>query len=346
DVDWSPDSRSLLFTAQSQGVWRLWRAMAGRPNPRWEPVEASEEVSQLSIARTRGILVSSSGHPDPSIWRGKLAGDGTAVTWGRFIDSKADDIFPGFSRDGRRVVFLSTRTGARQLWVKEETGEERELTRAPQRPSYASWTTAEDLVYSDLRERRMYLFRAGSPSPAPIPLVGTVGSHTTVSPDGQTVYWVKRFYIYQAPARGGSATLLTDEGGFPLRITGDGQWIYYSRHRFSNEIWRVHTKTRRAERVSDRLRPGCWACWAANATDLVYVAAGSAREPATLERKNLATGVVRSLGELPGRLPELGAPMVALSPDGRTVLVGIGEPGQGALRVYTQLPWMAAGGRN
>jgi hypothetical protein len=173
--------------------------------------------------------------------------------------------------------------------------------------------------------------------PAAIP-IGTVGAHTAVSPGGDLVYFVRRFLIMQAPSSGGEPRQVTDEGGFPLRLSPDGNWIYFVRHRYSGEIWRLSRSSGAAERVTDRLRLGCWACWSVNKNALVYVSAGDTGSP-LLERIELATGKLYDLGRIPGRLPPLGFGMITLAPDDTTLAVVVAEPGTGNIEVAETTPW-------
>jgi Tol biopolymer transport system component len=138
----------------------------------------------------------------------------------------------------------------------------------------------------------------------------------------------------RAPISGGKPAQLTDRGGYPLRVSPDGKWIYYAQHRYSDEIWRLRIDDGFTERLTNRLRAGCWACWSVNANALVYVAAGSSG--ARLERLDLASGRTRDLGLLPGRLPPLGLGMLALSPDDRALLAVVAETGTGDLQILTQ----------
>lgn len=164
-------------------------------------------------------------------------------------------------QDGRCIAFLSDRSGEQQLWIRESDGRERQLTFGDLKPGIASWTAKGDMiVFPSLTKRNLYRMGLNGGQPEPIAVRG-VTAHAAVSPDGARVYFVRRFYILQAPIAGGTPTQVTDQGGFPLRLSADGKWIYYVRHRYSSEIWRTRISDGFAERLTNRLRAGCWGCW-------------------------------------------------------------------------------------
>jgi Tol biopolymer transport system component/DNA-binding winged helix-turn-helix (wHTH) protein len=344
DVDWTPDSHAVLFTPERDGKSQLYRVplAQGGKLMKWEPLgERIEGLLQFSASRQTGKVVLAHAQPDQNIWSTQLNAGHGVTGWKRLIASAGEDSFPMYSPDGRRIAFLSDRSGEQQLWIKENDGRERQITFGQLRPGAASWTAKSDvIVFPGLRTRVMYRLALATGQPEPI-AVGSVGSHTAVSPDGASVFFVRRFYIMQAPSSGGTPTQVTDQGGFPLRLSTDGKWIYYVRHRYSSEIWRLRRSDGFAERVTDRLKAGCWACWALNSKALVYVATGE-DDAARLKRLDLTSGETQDLGKLPGRLPPLGLGMLALSPDDRSLVAVVAEPGTGDIQVAEKTLWRPA----
>lgn len=347
-IDWSPDSRSLVVSGEADGVHRLWRIPLGGGRSAWQATtRTASGPMQFSISRKTGRLALALSEADYNIWGARLSAGRAAIRWERVIDSTSSDYFPVFSPDGKRFAFVSERSGERQIWLKEDGKSERQLTFGDMRPAYASWTgNSEEIVFSSLGHRTLHRLRVNDGKAERIPLDGTVGTHTAVSPDGAEVFMARRFYIFQASAEGGPRKLLTDEGGFPLRLSPDGAWIYYALHRFSNQIWRLHRPSGRTERVTDRLQTGCWACWSTDGRTLVYVTDES-RPHGGLERLDIATGRPEPAGVLPGRVPPLGLGTLALAAGSSAVLAVVAEPGVGDVELVDVTPWQpAAAGRN
>lgn len=331
DIDWTPDSQSVLFTPDHVGKSLLWEApIHGRGNvTKREPAGAlTDGLLQFSVSRRTGRLAMGRAETDQNIWRAALNGQHAIAGWERLVGSTGEDAYPTYSPDGRRIAFVSDRSGDSQIWIKEAGGAERQVTFGDLKPGAVSWTASGDtLVFPALRKRVLYRLPLNGSEPEAIP-VGEVGSHTAVSPDGAWVFLVRRFIIMRAPASGGSPVTVTDRGGFPLRLSADGNWIYYVRHRFSSEIWRVRRADGFTERMTNRLWPGCWGCWSIDADSLVYIPIGGANG-AGIERLDLTTRETSFVGALPGRiLPPLGG-MLTLSPDGGSLAAVVSEPGKG-----------------
>ena len=341
DVDWTPDSHSVVFTPQHLVTSQLCQApiaSGGKPAQCLAMGGLAKGMLQFSVSRQTGRLILAHAQPDQNIWRAELQGGQPVRGWERLIASSGEESAPTYSPDSRRIAFLSDRSGDQQLWIKENDGRERQLTFGDLKPGSASWTGNNDeVVFPALRKRILYRMNSDGSSLKPIP-IGEVGSHTAVSPDGAWVYLVRRFFIMMAPSAGGTPTQVTDQGGFPLRLSRDGTWIYYVRHRFSSEIWRVRRADGFTERMTNRLQPGCWGCWSVNDRALVYVPIDHSEAP-RLERMDLATGEVRDLGRLPGRLFPPVSGMLTLSADDHWLAAVVAEPGTGDLQAVEGTPW-------
>jgi Tol biopolymer transport system component/DNA-binding winged helix-turn-helix (wHTH) protein len=252
DIDWTPDSHSAIFTPDRAGKSEVIeaplspRASASRRGP---VGELASGMIQFAVSRATGQMALARADANENIWRAELDDEHSIAGWERLIVSAGENAYPAYSPDGKKIAFVSDRTGGDQLWVRESDGRERQLTFGNLKPGAPSWTGDSDtLVFPALRKRTLYRFRLDSAALESL-RVGEVGAHTAVSPDGTWVYLVRRFLIMRAPSAGGAPTPLTDQGGFPLRLSGDGNWIYYVRHRYSSEIWRV----RRADGFIERL---------------------------------------------------------------------------------------------
>ncbi len=342
DLDWTPDSRSILSSSGDSGASFFWQLnVDGKRIEMKRSGAVAEGPVQFSISRGTGDIVFGLSEPEQNVWRATVNQQQGVTGWQPWITSKARNYFPVYSNSGREVVFLSERSGEDQAWIKDSEGREHQLTAGQLRPWYASWTRNDDaLVFSSLALRKMFTVSPQTRSTAAVPIPSSVGSHTAVSLDGRTVYFVRRFYILAAPIDGKTPPRqLTDQGGFPLRLSSDGKWLYYARNRFSNEIWRVSTASGRAEKVTNRLQPGSWSAWSVSNDSLVYLASTDGCVARKLERLDLISGQVYDFGELPGRLPALGMGALALSPDSKFLLAVVSQPGSGDIHFITDSPW-------
>jgi Tol biopolymer transport system component len=142
----------VLFAAQSQSQEssNLWRIPISPET--WQVSEEPERLTfgtglemQASAASHTGDLVFASGATIADIW--SLSADGTGALR-RLTENTAYDFWPSVSADGRKIMFISSRSGNSDVWVKDlETGKETALTRTPEHENWpeisrdASWFT-------------------------------------------------------------------------------------------------------------------------------------------------------------------------------------------------------------
>jgi Tol biopolymer transport system component len=135
DLDWTPDSHSILFSSNRDGGRRLWRVSVD-PTVSDQPQRLSvgtEDACSPSIPRqgspdaTR--LVYAQQIQDTNIWRveGPFSPVRASVTGGtgspvKLIASTRKDTSPQFSPDGKRIAFASDRSGNEEIWVCDSEG--------------------------------------------------------------------------------------------------------------------------------------------------------------------------------------------------------------------------------
>jgi len=136
---WEPDGKSLIFSARSGDSKNLWRVgispntlkVTGPPR-RVTSGPTLEERPSLASDPGGSIRVAfASLSQNLSIWslpiepnQGKVVGELKRLT-----QDVADDFQPALSPDGAKMVFVSTRSGYQEIWVRDmRTGDESALT--------------------------------------------------------------------------------------------------------------------------------------------------------------------------------------------------------------------------
>lgn len=129
-LTWSPDGREIVFASRRIGATTLWRVAAGGSDTLQSVILAGEDTRypRFGPARTGSRrMVYEQSISDSNIWRQALeTGKDGAVKFSgeprRLISSTRIDGSPQVSPDGRRIAFISTRTGFEELWVVDENG--------------------------------------------------------------------------------------------------------------------------------------------------------------------------------------------------------------------------------
>lgn len=202
---WTADGRELLFitgvSSSNGGVVRV-PVDGTRPAQRIAGLERPTVRLAISPDGARLAFPRDSGNADN--WRIDVANalTGEVVAASTLWDEGAD-----LSPDGRRLVFSSNRTGAREIWVADVNG-----------------------------DNALALTSFGGPVP------GTA----RWSPDGAWIVFDGRpgssSEIFVVPPGGGAMRQLTDAPGEDARPawSHDGRWIYFSSDRSGrSEIWRM-----------------------------------------------------------------------------------------------------------
>jgi Tol biopolymer transport system component len=249
--EWMPDSDEILFSAGG-GLWRL--AISEGSTARRLPfvgedglmpvVSRSQAGQPTRLTYVRSFI-------DTNIWRVEIAAPGEAATSPPVvaISSTRSDTIPHMSPDGRRVTFVSSRSGESEIWLADATGANAvQLTSMGANPGFPRWSPDGEWI--------------------------TFHSN----PDGQGD-------VFVIPAGGGRPRNLTSHPAtdvFPS-FSRDGRWIYFSSSRTGEPlIWKVPAAGGAAVQISPQV--GQLAIESLDGADLYYVGATAPDAPGPLMR--------------------------------------------------------------
>jgi Tol biopolymer transport system component len=121
---WIPDGRGVLYVfgevpnARSPREVRLIDLSNGRPAERTIPFDAN--VARVSLGTH---LVYSQERVDTNIWRARIPSQGEPpAVPERFLDSTVSEYGARYSPDGRKIAFVSMRSGLPEIWVANFDG--------------------------------------------------------------------------------------------------------------------------------------------------------------------------------------------------------------------------------
>ena len=181
---------------------------------------------------------------------------------------------PQFSPDGKRIAYMSTRTGAWQIWVSDTNGANPRQVSFTESAGTPRWSPdgrsiAFDAPYEG--QTRIFVIKVdGNEQARPI-VKGLVPSF---SRDGKWIYFASDqtgdWQVWKAPASGGPEVQVTTNGGFAALESADG-YIYYSKSKDPQpEICRVPVNGGTEACVLEHLRPRTWASWAVTREGIVF----------------------------------------------------------------------------
>ncbi len=318
---WTPDGREIVFASRTGssglGLWRtavMQRARSAKlavgPNTAFAPA-ISRRMNRLAYAERK---------VDTNIWRIDLAAaEGRQPEPVQLIASTHGEWTPSFSPDGKKIAYVSARSGTGEVWVCESDGSNPvRLTLLegplPIKPSW-SWDGQRIAFWVQATVPEGYIVdvNGGVPRRLPGPPGGV--KHPSWSRDGAWLYFcTKPSGIWKIRSDGGGAVQICGKGDMPQE-SPDGKFVYYSDGWPSPlSVWRIPVGGGVENKVLDSVNPST--LWTVTPGGIYHFGVADDRGYSELRLYEFATGKVRKLFTIEHRL-EYG---LSISPDGRTIL--------------------------
>jgi DNA-binding winged helix-turn-helix (wHTH) protein len=181
---------------------------------------------------------------------------------------------PQFSPDGKRIAYMSTRTGPWQIWVSDTNGLHQRQVSFTESAGTPRWSPdgrsiAFDAPYGG--QTRIFVIKVDGNEQAHPIVKGLVPSF---SRDGKWIYFASdqtgEWQVWKILVSGGREVQLTTNGGFAALESADG-YVYYSKSRYPQpEICRIPVNGGTEACVLQHLRPRTWASWAVTREGIVF----------------------------------------------------------------------------
>jgi len=319
-LDWTPNGDSVLFSSNREGGRRLWRvpAVGGQPQPL---AAGGEGASELSASRQGRRLAYSRIAEDYNIWRiGISGGAGRASPPAKLISSTRLDERARYSPDGKRIVFISDRSGNEEVWACDTEGSNCVQLTHFRGPSVGCPRWSPDgrrIAFDSTREGNADVYIVGADGGAARRLTQEP-SHDirpSWSRDGRWIYFSSDrsgdSQLWKTPAEGGTAVQLTRKGGREAFEGPDGTSLYYTKYA-TKGIWRLPVDGGEETLALDRGETGDWAV---TAQGLWFLEPGP-KSVTTVYLYSFATGKLSQIAKLQAQ--EAGH--ISISPDGRWII--------------------------
>ena len=338
-VSWTPDGREIVYSVAEPVANRLWRIPANSATP----ARGSPIADVPAGARNPSISRPAAGHPGRLAFQtinrdvdlylmdvdARLVND--RIESRPFCNSTRIEGSARFSPDGRRIAFVSLRSGAMEIWVagRDGSGLQQVTTLGAVGVLVGGWSPDGTTI----------AFEAAVGGNTDVYLVGSDGGHLhrlTAEPsidgipswsgDGRWIYFASTRAgvvadIWRTAPSGGPATRLTRNGGFEPRESVDGRYLFYLDRPPAGlapgstaRLMRLPLDGGEAEPVVSGLRPFLWSV---TDTGIAFVT----REPDfdAIDVYRSSDQRVARVGRLGFRLPGIWTHMT-VSRDGRWAL--------------------------
>jgi serine/threonine protein kinase len=230
---WTPDGRHLLVVdgvPSSNGGVRRVPIDGSQPSG---PLGGLEHAASLALSRGSGRLAFHRPGIDVDIWRIDLRDPAGS---GRVAPSTLWEEGADLSPDGTRLAFSSNRSGPREIWVADVSGDHalQLTTFGGPVPGTARWSPDQRQVVFDARPQGNSDIFVVPATGGPIrQLTNDRGedARPAWARDGRSIYFASnrtgRSEIWQVPVEGGPAIQVTKGGAANVSVSLDGQWLFY-----------------------------------------------------------------------------------------------------------------------
>ncbi len=324
---WLPDGREFVFSFGAGTNFGLSRIAASKGAlARRISLDASGAV-EPAISRVGNRMAFSSVKFDLNIWRIDLKGPGHKPGLPfRFISSTEVESYPAYSPDGRRIAFVSQRSGTDEVWICDSDG-----SKAAQLTSFGgsaiygpSWSPdSQNIAFTVVQKgtkEDIYAISANGGAPRRLTTHPAEDRWPYWSHDGKWIYFSStrsgREEIWKMPSRGGEAIQITRNSGDIPKESADGKFLYYMKGWPEDvSVWRASVDGDQEVKVLDSVHSA--GQWAVGKEGIYYFRTPDKMEHSDICFYEFATRQIKKVLtiERPVNLPH-----IAVSPDGGTIL--------------------------
>jgi Tol biopolymer transport system component len=338
-IVWVPGSSDIVFSDRKH-LWRVDAPESMRGQAKLQGILSLGQDIQDAATSRRGerlaythVLVHSNiwRMPAPTLGAKPRTGNRESLKPIRegvpFVTSTRDDSAPQFSPDGKRIAFMSSRSGNLEIWACDSDGSNSTQLTSFRGPKVTTprWSPDGQRIAFDSDaegEYDIWVIGANGGKPQRMTTHPANDGNPSWSRDGRWIYFdsarTGNQQVWKIPATGGDAIQVTREGGFAPRESLDGRFLYYTKALINTSLWKIPVDGGEATKVLDGL---------INYTNLdivregiYFVPAPSAAASFSIQFLNLATSQITTVAKLdrPIDLGDSGG--LAVSPDGRWML--------------------------
>jgi Tol biopolymer transport system component len=324
---WSPDGRDIVFSSgndASAGLWRVAAMPSARPR---RLAFASEGASAPAVSRQGDRLAYAVTRSDANIWRIGLRSPGqNPGIPARLIASTRDEESPAYSPDGKRIAFMSGRSGAPEIWVCASDASNAVQLTALGAPvvSAPKWSPdGQNIAFhaAPAGNEDLYVVSANGGPPRRLTTHPRADGLPYWSRDGRWLYFKSgrsgSSEIWKMPATGGEAVQITRNWGDVPQESPDGRFVYYEKGWPAQcSVWRVPAGGGEEVKVLDSTH--LYAGWTVGKQGIYFFTPPNKQGRSDICLYKFATGKINKILTIERNLYY----RIAVSPDERTILYG------------------------
>ena len=272
---WTSDGHEIVFSTEvpQEALWRIAVPSIARPARPESLTSLGSNVIEPTISSRRHRMAFAHLLFHGNIWRvptpsgpgvSKLEKQGFPTRAAPFVFSTRNDLAPQYSPNGKKIAFMSDRSGNLEIWVCERDG-----SNAMQLTFFGgplvtnpSWSPDSSRIAFDSNaagEFDVWVTSASGGKPQRMTSHPANDGNPSWSRDGRWIYFdsarTGEQQVWKIPADGGEAgaVQITRDGGFGPLESPDGKFLYYSKALYTTSLWKVPVDGGQAVKVLDSL---------------------------------------------------------------------------------------------
>ncbi len=338
---WTANGRQLVFSSDRGGFSRLWRIPVKRSlQASASPVEgAGEDARFPSISRSGAgapaRLAYQRFEENLDIRRAEVVGEGTPQhvlkVSAPFLGSTKSEDHPRYSPDGRKIAFVSKRSGTFEIWLCDHDGSNLLRLTSMGGPIVVApqWSPDSRRIafFATTGASGNYLaYVIDAEGGRPSRLTGDdreLEALPVWSRNGRWIYFASgrsgSLQIWKMPANGGEPVQMTRSGGAEASESPDGRWVYYTKvPEVGPGLWSIPADGGEEVRILDSARFGYWSV---ARTGIYFIDFNVATEaPRPVKFFDFQTRHVTQIGAVENSVAWSNTPGFAIDPDGHWLL--------------------------
>jgi Tol biopolymer transport system component len=333
NLAWTPNGREIVFACRHGGKSRLFRIPVEGGAPEWLAATGSD-VQYPAFSSEGNRLAWRQNTSDIDIFKLTLkSGSEKSRPLDDQILSTAIETSPRYSPDGKRVAFVSNRSGSDEIWVCNSDGENPVRLTSFRGPLAGSpnWSPDGKQIVFDCRPEGnadIYVVSAEGGKPRRITTDQAEDIVPSWSRDGRWIYFTSnrmaeggsgQLQIWKTSADGGAAIQMTRQGGFEPMESDDGQWIYFTQDRGSASIRRMPAAGGPETSLFDFHQKSYSRIWTIT-NEGVYFAVANSSSQSAIKFFNFSARIEKTVAEFDRIMPASISGMT-ISPDGKWLLL-------------------------
>lgn len=322
---WTPEGTHLIYSGYRAGVSGLWKVSVDRGEVERLPMSTDND-SLPALSRDGRRLAYVRAFADQNIWRYEASPiPGNTARSTRLIASTMLDVGPQYSPNGKRIAFVSARSGnCCEIWASESDGSKPvQLTHfGGPMAGTPRWSPDGNQIVFDCDatgKGDIYVMKAEGGQPRRLTTERSNEFAPSWSRDGRWIYFASNrtgtWQVWKIPAEGGKAVQVTKKGGFAAFESYDGNTLYYAKGQSVPGLWKVPVQGGEESLILRQLRGTLWGYWDLT-REGIYFYNG---DTGGIEFYSFATHKITRI-ITPLKPPYTEYPGFSVSPDGRWIL--------------------------